>query len=79
MMLVYFPLGGCIDDVVNNRLNYQFTSVIVIHFINGTEVCLIIRRTVFNLYICTTIENINTTKLKGMTKNQDIKGSFFKI
>ena len=31
MVLVYFPSGGCLDDVVNNQTNHQFTSVIAIH------------------------------------------------
>ena len=52
MILVYFPSGGCVDDVINNRTNYQFTSVIAIHFMNGVGVCWIIRRTVFNVHIC---------------------------
>ena len=39
MILVYFPSGGCVDDVVNNRANPQFTSVIVVHFINSRRVC----------------------------------------
>ena len=50
MILVYFPSGGCVDEVVNNRTNYQFTSVIVVHF--TARVCWIIRRTVFNVYVC---------------------------
>ena len=45
MMLVYFPSGGCLDDVINNGTNYQFASVIVIHFMNDTALCWIIRRT----------------------------------
>ena len=52
MILVYFPSGGCVDDVVNNRTKYQSTSVIVMHFMNSAGVCWIIRRTVFNVYIC---------------------------
>ena len=52
MILVYFPSGGCVDDVVNNQKKYPFTSVIVIRFINGTVVCWINRRTSFNVYIC---------------------------
>ena len=51
MILVYFPSGD-VDDLVNNRANYQCTSVIVIHFMNGTELCWNIRRTVFNVCIC---------------------------
>ena len=51
MILIYFPSDGCVDDAVNNQTNYQFTSVIVIHFTNGAGVCSIIRRTVFNLCI----------------------------
>ena len=46
MTLAYFPSGGCVDDVVNNRTNPQFTSVIVVHFINSRTECEIIRRTV---------------------------------
>ena len=46
MILVYFPSGGCVDDVVNNRTNHQFTSVIVV------RMCWIIKRTVFNVYVC---------------------------
>ena len=52
MILVYFPSGGCVDDVVNNRANYQFTSETVIHFMNSAGVCWIIRRTFLNAYIC---------------------------
>ena len=37
---------------------------------NGAEVCLITRRTVFNMYICLFH---NTMKLKGVIKNQDQK------
>ena len=51
MILVYLPLVGCVDDVVNNRANYHFTSVIVIHVMNGAEVYWIIKRTVFNVQI----------------------------
>ena len=50
MILVYFPSGGCIDDVVNNRTNHQFSTVIVVHF--SARVCWIMRRTVFNVYVC---------------------------
>ena len=39
MILVYFPSGGCVDDVVNNQANYQFTSVIVEHFMNNAREC----------------------------------------
>ena len=49
MILVYFPSGGCVDDVTNSRAYYEFTSVIAI---NGAGVCWIIRRTVFNMSIC---------------------------
>ena len=52
MISVYFPSGGCVDDVVNSRTNYQFTSAIAINFRNGTGVCWIIRRTFLNVYIC---------------------------
>ena len=45
MILVYFPSGGCFDDVANNRISHHFTSVIVVHFINSARVRWIIRRT----------------------------------
>ena len=25
LILAYFPSGGCVDDVVNNQANHQFT------------------------------------------------------
>ena len=52
MILVYFPSGGCVNDVVNNQTNLQFTSIVVEHFMNSARVCWIIRRTVFNKYVC---------------------------
>ena len=50
MILVYFSSGGCVNDVVKNRRNHQFTSVTVVNF--SARVCWIIRRTVFNVYVC---------------------------
>ena len=38
MILVSFPSGGCVDDVINTQTSYQFTSVIVIHFMIGAGV-----------------------------------------
>ena len=38
MILVYFPSGGCVDDVVDNQTNYQLTSIITVHFMNSTSV-----------------------------------------
>ena len=52
MILVYFPSGGYVDDVVNNQAKYQFTSVTVIYLMNDAGVCWIIRRTIFIVYIC---------------------------
>ena len=51
MRPVYFHSVGCVGDVFDNRKNSQFTSVIVMHFMNGAGVCWIIR-TAFNVYIC---------------------------
>ena len=51
MILVYFRSGECVDDVVNSRTNHQFTSVIVVHFMNSARVCWIIGRTVFIMYV----------------------------
>ena len=39
MILIYFPSGGCVDDVVNNQTIHQFTSIIVAHFMNSARVC----------------------------------------
>ena len=36
--MISFPSGGCVDDVVNIQTNYQFTPVIVIHFMNDAGV-----------------------------------------
>ena len=51
MLLVYFPSGGFVDDVVSNRTNHQFTSTIVLHFMNSAREYWIIRKTV-NMYVC---------------------------
>ena len=50
--LVSFPSGGCVDNVVINQTNHQFTSVVVVHFMNSARVCWIIRTTVFDMYVC---------------------------
>ena len=50
MILVYFPSGGCANDVVNNRKDHQFTSIIAVHFMDSARVCWIIRRNVFNVW-----------------------------
>ena len=52
MILLYFPSGKCVRDVVSNQTNYQFTSIIVEHFMSSARVCWIIRRTIFNVYAC---------------------------
>ena len=78
MILVYFPSGECVDDVVNNQTNHQFTSIIVEHFMNSARVCWIT-----SVRVCTSVQttvgDMNTTNLKGVMKNQNIKRSFFKI
>ena len=66
IILVSFNSAGCPDDVVNDWTNYQFSSVIVIHFMNGAGVQ-------------TTVEDINTTQLKDLMKNKDMKGIFSKF
>ena len=53
MILVDFPSGGCVDDVVNSRTNHQInksTNHQIVHF--SARVCYIIRRTVFNMQVC---------------------------
>ena len=52
MILVYFALGGCVDAVVSNQTNRQFTSAMVVHFMNSARVCWIIKRTAFNVHVC---------------------------
>ena len=52
MIMVYFPSRVCVLNVINNRTSRQLTSVIVVHVMNSTRVCWIIRRTVFSVYIC---------------------------
>ena len=52
MILVYFPSGGCVGGIANNQTNPQFTSIIIVHFMNSAKVCWIIRRTIFNVYVC---------------------------
>ena len=46
MILVSFPLGGCVDAVVDNQTNYhkyvsslQYNTLTVIHFMNGEGAC----------------------------------------
>ena len=47
-ILFSFPLGGCVDEVVDNRTNYQgykyvhflhYHTLTVIHFMNGRGAC----------------------------------------
>ena len=52
MVLFYFASCGCVDDVVNNRTNHQFTSAIAVNFMNSVRVCWIIKRTVL---MCTPV------------------------
>ena len=54
--------------------------MILVYFPSGVNDVVnnrIIRRTVFNVYVClkSTVEDINRTSLKGVMK--DIKGRFF--
>ena len=70
MILVYFPSGRCVDTIVNNRTNHQFSSDIAVHFMNSARVCWITRRTVFNVYVClSTVGGVGITNLKGVMKN----------
>ena len=48
MILFSFPLGGCVDEVVDNQTNYQghryvyfiqYYRLAVIHFMNGEGFC----------------------------------------
>ena len=62
MILVYFPSGGCVD-VTNNQTNHhQFTSIMVVHFMNSARVCWIITRTVFNMYVRLNLSRGNERK-----------------
>ena len=75
MILVYFNSGGCVDDVVNNRTNHQFTSVIVVHFMNSARASE--ELFLMSTSVKTSVRDMKTINLKGVIKNQDIKGSFF--
>ena len=75
MILLYFPSGGCVDDVVNNSTNHQFTSGIVLHFMNSAKVCWIIRRTVFNVYISL---NHSLKYKQRLDKKARLQRQFFK-
>ena len=48
MTLFSFPLGGCVDEVVDDRTNYQgykyvyfiqYRTLTFIHFVNGEGAC----------------------------------------
>ena len=52
MILVCSASGGCVDHVINNRINHQFTLARNVHFMNSARVCWIIKRTIFNMYVC---------------------------
>ena len=52
MILVYFASGGCADQIVKNQKNNQFTSVIVVHFMNSARPLGYQKKTVFNVYFC---------------------------
>ena len=78
IILVYFP--SCVDNVVNNHTNHQFTSIILEHFMNRARVCLIIRRTIFNVYACLNHSwRYERKQFERRDENQDIKDSFLKI
>ena len=58
MILISFPLGGCVDEVADNQTNYQgykyiyflmYHTLKVIYFMNAEGV---FRRTIFNVNIC---------------------------
>ena len=79
MILVYFPSGGCVDNV-NNQTNHQFTSIILEHFMNSARVCQIIRRTIFNVCVCLNYSwRYERKESERRDENQDIKDSFLKI
>ena len=75
MILVYFASGGCVDDVVNNRTNHQFTSVIVVHFMNNARASE--ELFLMSTSVKTTVRDMKTINLKGVMKNQDMNGRFF--
>ena len=52
MILACFFSSGCAEDVANNQTNHQFTSIVVVRFMSSARVLWIIRRTVFNMYVC---------------------------
>ena len=56
--MMSFPSGRCGDDAVIIQTNYQSTSVIVIHFMNGAGMCVLgYSKNFFNVYICLNINS----------------------
>ena len=53
MILVYFASGQCVDNVVNNRTNHQFTSAIVVNFMNSAQMCVRLSKELF--LMCTSV------------------------
>ena len=68
MILVYFASGGCVNDVVNNRTNHQFTSAIVVHFLNSARVCLIFF-SIFYFTLVVIVYNSYTVQKQYTNKN----------
>ena len=54
-MLISFSSGVCVEDVVNIQANYQFTSVIVMHFMNDAGVCVCVGLYKEQLLMCTSV------------------------
>ena len=73
MILVYFAAGEYVDNVVNNRTNHQFTSAIVVNFMNSAIVYWIIKRTFLNVYVCLNHSwRYEHNQFESVMKNQDI-------
>ena len=73
MILVNFPSGGSVVDVVNNQTNHHSGT-----FHEERKSVLDYRATAFNVYVCLNQSwRYEHNQYEGVMKNQDIRGNFF--
>ena len=72
--MLLFSSGGCVDEVVDIRANYQGYQSDVhsffIYFVNHERACHSITRIISNLYIC--LNNIKVTKVNRQNEKTRI-------
>ena len=75
MVLIDFPSAECVDDVVNNQTNDQFTSTIIVNFMTH---CWIIKRPAFNVKVCSNHSwRYNHNQFEGGDEKPRHQGQFF--